>query len=234
MLIIDVIDGEKTKQVEIPTDWEDITLGYWCGMYSIIKKHSDKTALRKGKVKEQSEKDEKDILEEFTLEHLDSVETVNMNKDLFQYVSGLSDEDIKYVDMDEATKALIAMDIISEEYKPKGIDWFDFEEERYFFPKDYMKKNTFGDYIESSQLEMYMESMRHGRFDVLPEQMAILCRRYDEEYDEDKIEAKAERFRELKMDIVWEFAFFLSRHNQRLLNILEMYSEEREQVEEVV
>jgi hypothetical protein len=234
MLIIDVIDGDKTKQVDIPTAWEDITLGYWCGMYNIIKKHSDKGALRKGEGEKQGEKDEKDILKELTLEYLDATETVNMNKELFQYVAGVSDEDIQYVDMDEATKALIAMDIITEEYEPKGIDWFDFEGERYFFPKDYMKKNTFGDYIESTQLDMYIESMKHGRFDVLPEQMAILCRRYDEEYDEDKIEAKAEGFKKLKMDIVWEFAFFLSRHNRRLLNILGMYSEEREQVEEAV
>lgn len=234
MLIIDVIDGNKTKQVDIPTDWEDITLGYWCGMYTIIKKHSDRAALRKGEAEEQPEKDESDILKEVTLEYLNDTETVNMNKELFQYVAGISDEDIKYVDMDEATKALIAMDIITKEYEPKGIDWFDFEEDRYFFPKDYMKKNTFGDYIESAQLDMYADAMKHGRFDVLPEQMAILCRRYDEEYDEDKIEAKAERFKKLKMDIVWEFAFFLSRHNRRLLNVLEMYSEEKKLVEEGV
>ena len=37
--------------------------------------------------------------------------------------------------------------------------------------------------------------MKHGRFDVLPEQMAILCRRADEEYDDDAIPAKTEKFK---------------------------------------
>ena len=133
------------------------------------------------------------------------------------------------------TKVLIAMDIITEEYEPKGIDWFDFEEERYFFPKEYMKKNTFGDYIESTQLDMYIESMKHGRFDVLPEQMAILCRRYDEEYDEDKIEAKAEAIQEIKNGYRLGVRFFFEQRTiGGWLNILQMYSEERKQVEEAV
>ena len=68
-----------------------------------------------------------------------------------------------------------------------------FEEEKYFFPKEAMFDNTFGDYIESTQLDMTIDSMKHGVFDVLPEQMAILCRRAGEKYDEDNIDKKTEK-----------------------------------------
>ena len=63
------------------------------------------------------------------------------------------------------------------------------------------------------------------RFDVLPEQMAILCRRLDEKYDDDIIPEKTENFKNLKMDIVWEFSFFLTQQNTKLAKLLSMYSE---------
>ena len=40
MLFVDVIDGDKTKTINIPTDWEDMTLDYWCGIYKIFKKYN--------------------------------------------------------------------------------------------------------------------------------------------------------------------------------------------------
>ena len=98
---------------------------------------------------------------------------------------------------------------------------------------DNMKGNTFGDYIESSQLDMNQESMVNGHYDVLPEQMAILCRRIGEEYDEDEIKIKAEKFRYLKMDIILEFSFFLTKQSLALNKVLEMYLEEKEEVVEV-
>ena len=76
------------------------------------------------------------------------------------------------------------------------------------FPKEFLRRNTFGDYIESTHLESTIEIMKHGRFDVLPEQMAILCRRADEEYDDDAIPAKTEKFKELTMDSCGSSVFF--------------------------
>ena len=96
-----------------------------------------------------------------------------------------------------------------------------------------MKRNTFGDYIEATQLEMSVEKLTNGRFDVLPEQMAILCRKRDEKYDEDLIPEKAEKFRELTMDIVLEFAFFLNKRSVKLGKLLQTYLEERDEAEVV-
>ena len=37
--------------------------------------------------------------------------------------------------------------------------------------------------------------MKHGKFDILPEQMAILCRTATEEYNDDAIPDKSDRFK---------------------------------------
>ena len=74
--------------------------------------------------------------------------------------------------------------------------------------------------------------MKHGRFDVLPEQMAILCREVGEEYDDDIIPEKTEKFRELTMDIVWEFSFFLTMQSIKLTRTFQTSLMKEEEVEE--
>ena len=88
---------------------------------------------------------------------------------------------------------------------------------------DFFREGTFGEYIESTQLEMNTEYLKNGRFDILPEQMAILCKAVDEEVDLDNIDEKAKAFRKLTMDIVWEFAFFLNRQTSSSLNVIQTF-----------
>ena len=90
-----------------------------------------------------------------------------------------------------------------------------------------LRKNTYGDFIESTQLEMTIDSMKNGRYDILPEQMAILCRRAGEEYDEDLIADKTEKFKNLKMDSVMEFAFFLTNQSIKSQRAFSMYLEKK-------
>ena len=90
-----------------------------------------------------------------------------------------------------------------------------------------LRKNTYGDFIEATQLDMTIDSMKNGRYDILPEQMAILCRRSGEEYDEELIAEKTEKFKNLKMDSVMEFAFFLTNQSSKLQRIFSMYSEKK-------
>ena len=95
--------------------------------------------------------------------------------------------------------------------------------ETYYFPMDFLRTGTFGEYIEASQLEMNTEYLKNGRFDILPEQMAILCKRVDEEVDLDDIDGKAKSFRRLTMDIVWEFAFFLNNRSIKSLEVMQTF-----------
>jgi len=121
-----------------------------------------------------------------------------------------------------------------QEYKPTGIDRFEFEGDVYLFPKEFLKRNTFGDYIESTHLDNTIKIMKNGKFDILPEQMAILCRRIDEEYDDDLIPEKTERFKQLTMDIIWEFSFFLTMQSVKLTRTFQMFlGKTEEEVEEL-
>ncbi len=203
----------QDKKYDIPTDWSEITLEYWCGLYSIIKKYT----------KKDEEKEKNGEVSEFDESKLDEFEMLKMNRDMFQYMTGITDDMLDNVDINSMNEALTIISELLQEYKPKGMDNFTFEDEKYFFPKEFLKKNTFGDYIEATQLDMYIDIMKNGRFDVLPEQMAILCRRIDEEYDESVIQEKADKFKQLKMDVVWEFGFFLTQQSVKLTKTFQMF-----------
>ncbi len=207
----------QDKSYEIPTEWKDITLRYWCGLYSIINKYNKRD-------------EEGNVIEE---EHSE-VELLKMNRDIFMYLTGLSLNKMNELDVDSVNTAVATFSQLLEEYKPQGIEKFELDGEEYLFPKEFLRRNTFGDYIESTHLESTIEIMKHGRFDVLPEQMAILCRRADEEYDDDAIPAKTEKFKELTMDFVWEFSFFLTMQSVKLTRTFQMFlGKTEEEVQEV-
>jgi hypothetical protein len=203
----------ENKKYDIPTDWSEITLEYWCGLYSIIKKYT----------KKDEEKEKNGEVSEFDESKLEEFEMLKMNRDMFQYMTGITDDMLDNIDIDSMSEALITIGDLLKEYEPKNIEYFDFEDEKYYFPKEFLKKNTFGDYIESTQLDMYIDIMKNGRFDVLPEQMAILCRREGEEYDDNVIQEKADKFKQLKMDVVWEFGFFLTQQSVKLTRTFQMF-----------
>jgi hypothetical protein len=196
----------QDKTYNIPTKWEDITLKWWYGLYAIISQYN--------------QKDEEGNPVE--VEHSE-VEVLKMNRDIFMYLTGIGQNMMSKLDMDSVNTAVSTVSDLLQEYKPKHIDRFVFEDETYFFPKEFLKRNTFGDYIESTHLESTIEIMKHGRFDILPEQMAILCRKADEEYSDEAIPSKTEKFKELTMDIVWEFSFFLTMQSLRLTKTFQTY-----------
>ena len=202
----------QDKTYSIPTKWEDITLKWWYGLYTIISQYN--------------QKDEEGNPVE--VEHSE-VEVLKMNRDIFMYLTGIGQNMMSKLDMDSVNTAVSTVSDLLQEYKPKHIDRFVFEDETYFFPKEFLKRNTFGDYIESTQLDATIQMMKHGKFDVLPEQMAILCRTIDEEYDDDIIPSKTDKFKQLTMDIVWEFSFFLNKRTLASINVIKTFSEMAEQ-----
>tara|TARA_R110002072_G_scaffold129166_1_gene267467 strand:+ start:2693 stop:3373 length:681 start_codon:yes stop_codon:yes gene_type:complete len=204
---------------KIPTEWKDMTLEYWCGLYAIINQYNQKDQ-------------DGNIIEE---DHSE-VQVLKMNRDIFMYLTGVNQNQMEGLDVDSVNAAITAFSGALEEYKPQGIDRFELDDEVYLFPKEFLKRNTFGDYIESTHLDSTIKIMKHGRFDVLPEQMAILCRRVDEEYDDDAIPEKTERFKKLTMDFVWEFSFFLTMQSVKLTRTFQMFlgkTEEEVEVEKI-
>lgn len=225
-ITVSVKKDDEAIDFQVPTEWEEITLRHWGELAYIIKKHQDTSKLKENSLDSRFE------VEGLELGEMDKISAtvafyneMHLNRDIFCYLSGLDREDMKYVDMEQVTMVINTIGILTEEYKPKGIKSFEFEGETYYFPSEFLRKNTYGDFIEATQLDMYIDSMKNGKYDVLPEQMAILCRKADEEYDEDKIEEKAEKFKELTMDIVFEFAFFLTQRTGKLVKHSSMYLE---------
>jgi len=212
----------ESADVVIPTEWKDITLNHWAELSTIIQKHQKNSELKKTSLTEKySDFDNLDKI----IKDVEFVDNVSLNKDIFCFLTGLDDDDIKKTDINQVTQVIEVIGMLTEEYKPKGIKSFDLDGETYYFPSDSLKNNTYGDFIESTQLDMTIEHMKNGRYDVLPEQMAILCRRIDEEFDDKLIPEKTKKFKKLTMDIVYEFAFFLTIQSKRLLKVSNMFSE---------
>ena len=204
----------NNKEYNIPNKWEEMTVDYYCGLYNIIKKYQ---------VTEEEENSDNDLSKYHTMQEN------KMYKELFIYMTKISEEIMLNVPMTNVTAVIECLNEIMEDYKPKGIDYFEFEGDIYYFPMDFLRTGTFGDYIESQQLEMNTQYLKNGRFDILPEQMAILCKQVDEEVDLDNIEEKTNKFRKLTMDIVWEFSFFLNKRTLTSLSVIKTFSEMAEQ-----
>tara|TARA_R110000737_G_scaffold304003_1_gene311248 strand:- start:804 stop:1523 length:720 start_codon:yes stop_codon:yes gene_type:complete len=237
-ITINIKDKGEDRDVVIPIEWKDITVKYWGELSSIIKKHYDAASENtKDKNSKAHELLKEEGLDGFAgaleTKELNVSQTLKMNSDIFAYMSGLNKEDVKLVDVKQVEQVLAAINALTEEYKPVGEKSFDFEGETYYFPSEFFRNETYGDFIESTQLDMYIKDMENGRFDVLPEQMAILCRRIDEEYDEDAIPEKAEKFKALTMDIIWEFSFFLTHQSLKLTKLFHTYSPKNKQVQEL-
>jgi len=196
----------QEQNYDIPTEWRDMTLRYWCGLYNVMNKHT--------------QRDEDGVIID---EEQSEVETLKINRDIFMYITGLNKNTMANLDVDSVTNAVNTFAGAITEYKPLGVDQFKQDGKIYYFPSEFLKTSSFGDYIETTHLESTVKIMKHGRFDILPEQMAILCREAGEEYDDDVIPIKTEKFKELSMDKVWEFAFFLTQRSVKLTKTFQMF-----------
>ena len=234
-ITINIKSENFDRDVVIPVEWKDITVKYWGELATIIKKHY-KNATEEDKSKEENKHAllKSPLMQDFNKDvKLTDTQTLKMNADIFSYITGLTKEETALVDVKQINKVLSLINKLTEEYKPKGTRSFEFEGETYFFPSEFFKKNTYGDYIEATQLDMYIKDMENGRFDILPQQMAILCRKIDEEYDDDKIAEKADKFKGLTMDIIWEFSFFLTQQTVKLTKLSPSYLEKQQQLQEL-
>ena len=223
------------RDVVIPVEWKDISVKYWGELSTIIKRHyeraSEEFGVKKDKAHELISDSYMSVLNDSV--ELNNSQILRMNADIFSYITGLTKEEVDLIDVSQITEVIGCINTLTKEYEPKGMKSFEFDGETYNFPSEFFRKETYGDFIESTQLEMYIADMENGRYDILPEQMAILCRRADEEYDEELIPEKADKFRKLTMDVIWEFSFFLNHQSEKLTTLFHTYSEKKLQVQEL-
>ncbi len=97
------INGKKKN---IPSDWSEMTLDYYCGIYQILQKYN--------RTEEQEKTDEgKDLLKFFFTQE------VKMYNELFSYMTGLSSKDVKKVSKSDIDEVVSLLDVMLVDYQQK-------------------------------------------------------------------------------------------------------------------
>jgi len=123
---------------------------------------------------------------------------------------------------------------LNESYIPIHIDSFVLNEQKFYLPEEFMQKSSFGRYIEAEQLELHSNMLDKGNLDILPRQIAILCKKEgeSEKLDDAIIDKRAEMFKQLDMATIWDVSFFLNKLEQRLVISSLTYQEKEEMLKQ--
>ena len=194
---------------KIPQSWSEMNLGEWNAIYEIMKQNEFVSPYDNDAVLTDDEKK--------LLKTQQDLHNIKVNRKVFSKMTGIDEQTIDRVDAKQMSNTLTTMtNFLNSEVERKTIDAehkhsFTLKGKKYYFPIAEMRESTFGDFIEAAQLDLLSEKNKIGRFGVIAEQMAILCREQNEEYDEQKVAKKTRLFKELTMDVVWDFIFFLNQ-----------------------
>ena len=209
------------NKCSIPNDWDEITLDKYKSLVEIINSNEfvepnvdDLPTKKEGKE---------------ALEMERSLNNVKTNRKILSYLTGIEESIINKCEIKSVNNALEIMTNFlntqtETKYKQNTKHKFDFKGTTYYFPNHEMATSTFGDYIETAQLEMLDKQSKGGRMSAIAEQLAILCREENEEYDETKVIKKTKIFGKLKMGIVWDFLFFLTQQINIYNKNIQMFS----------
>ena len=103
-------------------------------------------------------------------------------------------------------------------------DSFIFKGEQYFYPEKLMTNSTAGELIMAQLLTDGVSNLERGDYLSLPKITAVLCRRTGEWYEDFDIEARAELFMDLSMDILLGMGFFLLRLQKNFAEDSQIYT----------
>lgn len=205
--MINLVVGEI--ECKIPSQWSEITLKEYSKIYSIIKNNE---------FIEPNE--DQQLTKDFDLNELNAsrnLHNIKVNRKVFSEFTGIDEATINLVDGNEMSETLTLMtNFLNQDVEEMAVEdgaknSFKYKDKQYFFPIAEMKNSTFGDFIEAAQLDMLAEKHESGKFGVIAEQMAILCREQNEVYDEQLVMKKTKMFENLTMEKVWGFIFFLNK-----------------------
>ena len=198
------------KRVGLPNQWNELKLRDYEKIYTIIKNGLTDEELT------DIEETETDV-EKISHKQMErGLKNLKLNREIFCQMTGLDQSTVDKTNHKDIMHALTLMsNFLNEDaqkkYNGKFVEkGFTLKDKTYYFPMEKMTESTFGDFIETSQLDMLSKKQEGGKFSVIAEQMAILCREKGEEYDENKIAKKKRLFADVTMDVVWDFVFFLT------------------------
>jgi len=216
---------------QLPINWSEITIQKFADYQDLVKQ------LQKQFVETFSLKDETEIAQVTTIEIF--IKMPSYFTKIISFWSGLSLSDVYKIDKNDVLACYTHMNkFLANNTTETGIDKFTFKGAEYLFPGSksdingntaLMADETFGAMIYAFQQNKSLEELGKGRFEAVAAQMAILCRPKGEEYDPDKSNVRALEFKQLPMDIVWEFVFFSIRQTSRFKKLTETYLKEGEE-----
>jgi hypothetical protein len=191
------------KKVSIPESWVECTFERFLKFANLLKSIERETKEIKTDVDEWEQ----------------ALQDIKDNTKILSYWCGMSESDISMLDLDVANEIMTTLSFLNESYIPINIESFTIGEEKFILPEALMTKSSFGRYIEAEQLELHANMLDKGRLDILPKQIAILCKKKGEEekLDDDLIDKRAKLFEKLDMATIWDVGFFLNRLEQKLM-----------------
>lgn len=218
------------KEFKIPTKWEEITVSKFAKYQALVKE------IQKDFIETFNLKDETEIGQVTTREIFHQLPSYFIK--LISFWSGLSSQEVYQVDHHDILSIHLYMnELLAKNTIEKGMDRFVFGGTEYLFPLSktdiegntaLMAGETFGAMVYAFQQNQNLEDLGKGKFDAVAAQMAILCRPEGEDYDPEKCNARAIEFKELPMDIVWEFVFFSTRQMPKFKELTRIYTAEAE------
>ncbi len=207
------------KELELPESWFELTFNKFVKFTSLLGSQKTEKEIRAAYINE-------GFSEEITDLKI-GVDNMTFNTKIASFWSGLSEDEIAMLPMEKVEDILKCCSFVNDPYTPMVLDKFKFKDETYYLPKANMKKENFGTFIEAEQIEINNKQMENGNLSVLPQQMAILCKKEGEEsglIDDSVVERRTELFKELDMATVWDVAFFLLRQESILLSSILTYT----------
>ena len=215
------------KEIELPESWAEINFKKFEAFSKLVKRQKTEKELKE---EYQEEKMDEDIMN-LTI----SLDNMNFNTKIACFWSGLSEEELSLLSIDEVESIIKSVDFVNESYLPISLDKFTFKDETYYLPEPGMMKQNFGTYIEAEQIELNNKNLEIGNLAVLPRQLAILCKKKDEKpglIDDDVVDKREELFKELDMATIWDVGFFLHKQESILMNAFLTSLKNQEEMEE--
>lgn len=201
---------ENNKHILAPSKWSEITLEKWQEFSTLL------VALQKGATMlEDGEQLFNMTYEEIVAKYPSYIIRV------VSFWTGLTDGELMQLEYEQITYcyAQIFNALTPPEANEDYFKGFKFKGVYYKAKKTekdidgnlvFFKDSTFIEGIEFLQLSMLGHKVGSGEFHNIAKQIAIMYRPEGEEYDETKAGERAELFKDLTMDTVWQVAFFFA------------------------
>jgi hypothetical protein len=212
------VNRKKYKGV---SSWEEMPCSLAAKLYAVPMPEKLKACYQVSLDKESGKKTEEDVnklLETVTVE-----DTIKIWAEYYgEIISIWFDCDVSKLNSDRRTHIFNqhCLNLILGLHWTPTQTWIDKEfielgEEKLYFPAS---KNVLGQnvpmayetaitFAESADLQLNIDKFKGGQYEIAPNLVSILCRPKGEEYDEDMSLHRAEKLKDVKMDVAWQVFF---------------------------